>query len=155
MAYEVRESGSAYAPGALVLDNSVSMRWLISSGTATDQRYARFVRDHIQQYRPQVLVPYLWTYEAANVVAQYVRLSELEFSVASNALVALHELCSISIDRETPLALLETAREYGVTAYDAAYLLLARNTGVPLATLDKKMRKIAVKMGITVFVAKK
>jgi len=149
--YEVRESGGTYAPGSLVLDNSVAMRWLIASGKPADQRYARAVRDHIQQHRPQVLVPYLWTYEAANVVAQYVRLGELEFGIASNTLVALQELCSVSIDRETPIALFEVANEHGVTAYDAAYLLLARNAGVPLATLDKKMRKVARNMGITAF----
>ena len=151
MGYEVRESGGVYAQGGLVLDNSVAMRWLIASGKAADQRYARAVRDHIQQHRPQVLVPYLWTYEAANVLAQYVRLGELAFSVAANTLIALQELCSISIDRESPVALLELADGHDVTAYDAAYLLLARNAGVSLATLDKKMRKVARSMGITVF----
>ena len=155
MVYEVRESSGVYPQEGLVLDNSVCMRWLISSGKPADQRYARAVKVHIQQHRPQVLVPYLWTYEAANVVAQYVRLGELEFSVASNTLIALHDLFSISIERETPLALFEAAQGHGVTAYDAAYLLMARNTGVPLATLDKKMRKIAVKMGITLFAAEK
>ena len=153
--YEVRESGVAYSQTGLVLDNSVSMRWLISSGKPADQRYARVVRDHIQQYRPQVLVPYLWVYEAANVVAQYVRLGEVEFSVASNTLIALHDLFSINIERETPLALFELAQGYGVTSYDAAYLLLARNAGLQLATLDKKMRKTAAKMGIALFAAEK
>jgi len=38
-----------------------------------------------------------------------------------------------------------------VTAYDAAYLLLARSEGLPLATLDRKMRKVAKGMGIDVF----
>ena len=149
--YEVRESAGVYAPGSLVLDNSVAMRWLVASGKPADQRYAWAVRDHIQQHRPQVLVPYLWTYEAANVLAQYVRLGELAFSLASDTLVALQELCSISIDRESSVALLDLAHGHGVTAYDAAYLLLARNAGVPLATLDKKMRKVARSMGVTVF----
>jgi len=71
--------------------------------------------------------------------------------VAANTLIALQELCSISIDRESPVALLELADGHDVTAYDAAYLLLARNAGVSLATLDKKMRKVARSMGITVF----
>ena len=97
------------------------------------------------------MVPYLWTYEAANVVAQYVRLGELDYDVASNTLIALQEVCSVIIDRETPLALFEAAEVHGVTAYDAAYLLLARSEGLPLATLDKKMRKVAGNMGITVF----
>ncbi|MBE9538889.1 MAG: hypothetical protein IMF06_07390 [Proteobacteria bacterium] len=49
-------------------------------------------------------------------------------------MIALHDLFSINIERETPLALFELAQSYGVTAYDAAYLLLARNAGLPLAT---------------------
>ncbi len=150
MGFEARELGKAYAKGDLVLDNSVAMRWLVADGKPADQRYARSVRDQIYSQRPKVVVPYWWTYEASNVVAQYVRLGELDYDVASNTLIALQEMCSVIIDRETPLALFKAAEEHGITAYDAAYLLLARSEGLPLATLDKKMRKVAGSMGVTV-----
>ena len=76
-------------------------------------------------------------------------------SVAINALHALNDLFTINIDRgETPQALFEAAGMYGITAYDASYLLLARSEGLPLATLDKKMRKVAKDMGIPLFGAK-
>ena len=102
------------------------------------------------------MAPYLWTYEAANVVAYYVRQGELDYSVAINTLLALNDLCSIAINRgETPMALFEAAAAHGVTAYDASYLMLARSEGLPLATLDKKMRKVAKSMGIEVFGAGK
>ncbi len=150
--FEVKEPGKIYSQVGVVLDNSVAMRWLVASGKKVDQRYALSVRDFIQEERPRVMVPYLWTYEAANVVAYYVRQGELEYSVAINTLLALHDLCSIAIDRgETPIALFEAAEAHGVTAYDAAYLLLARSEGLPLATLDRKMRKVAKGMGIDVF----
>jgi predicted nucleic acid-binding protein len=149
--FEVKEPGKVHSQGALVLDNSVAMRWLLASGKAADQRYAKSVRNHIKKHRPRVLVPYLWTYEAANVVAQYVRLGELDYDVAANTLIALQELCAVIIERETPLAIFECAEVHGVTAYDAAYLLLARSECLPLATLDKKMRKVARTMGIAVF----
>ena len=42
------------------------------------------------------------------------------------------------------------ARESGLTAYDAAYLELARRRKLPLATLDAKMRAAAEKAGIEV-----
>lgn len=156
MGFEVREPGRHYSQGGVVVDNSVAMRWLISSGKPGDQRYARQVRDFIQAEQPQIMVPYLWTYEAANVVAYYVRRGELEYSVAANTLQAFNQLFTITIDRgETPLALFESAEAHGVTAYDAAYLLLARHEGIPLATLDKKMRKVARKMGIEIFGAAK
>jgi hypothetical protein len=121
--FEAAEPGKPYLKGGLVLDNSVAMRWLVASGRPAEQRYARTVHDHIQEHRPRVLVPYLWTYEAANVVAQYVRLGEVSYNVASTTLSALHDLCSISVDRETPLALFELAEKHGgvVTGQDGYY----------------------------------
>ena len=41
-------------------------------------------------------------------------------------------------------AVLRLAEEYQRTAYDAAYLELAQNTGLPLATLDGELRTAAV-----------
>ncbi len=152
MGFEIREPTGTYASSALVVDNSVAMRWLISSGKPADRRYALSVRDYLNAEDRQGIVPYLWCYEAANVAAYYVRENELEYSTAVKTLHALHDLFSICIDRrETPLALFEAADAFGVTAYDAAYLLLARNAGLPLATLDKKMRSVAKRSGIQVF----
>ena len=154
MGFEVREAGRTYGGNGLVIDNSVAMRWILSSGTPSDRRYALRVRDHIQVEGSRVAVPWLWTYEAANVVAHYVKAGELDYSVALNTLHALKEIFTISIDRgETPEALFEAAHTRGVTAYDAAYLLLARNEAAPIATLDKKMRRVAKEMGIQIFEA--
>ncbi|MCY4157813.1 MAG: type II toxin-antitoxin system VapC family toxin [Gammaproteobacteria bacterium] len=152
MGFEVREPGRTYSGAGLVIDNSVAMRWVVASGKSADQRYALAVRRFVQDKRSQVMVPYLWTYEAANVAAHYVRKGELGYSVAINALHALGVLFTINIDRaETPRPLFEAAESYGVSAYDAAYLLLARGEGLPIATLDRKMRKVAKGMGIEVF----
>jgi predicted nucleic acid-binding protein len=150
--FEVREPGKAYSGAGIVIDNSVAMRWLVASGKPADQRYALAVRTHVREQESRVVVPYLWTYEAANVAAYYVRRGELEYSVAIHALHAFNDVFSISIDRgETPQALFEAAELHAISAYDASYLLLARNEGLPLATLDKKMRKSAKRMGIPVF----
>ena len=149
MGYEIREPRSPYAETGLVIDNSVAMRWLINSGTPGDQRYAAGVREHIDKVRPAVLVPYLWTYEAANLIAYYVATGDLEHSTAAKALQALHDVLSISIDKnETAAELFENARTHQVSAYDAAYLRLAAKTGLPLATLDKQMRRAARRSGI-------
>lgn len=156
MGFEVKVPGAVHALGGVVVDNSVAMRWLVASGKPVDQRYARSVWEFIQAERPRVMVPHLWTYEAANVVAYYVREKEIEYSVAINTLLALHDLCTVAIDREeTPMALFEMAEMHRVTAYDASYLLLARNEGLPLATLDKKMCTVAKGIGIELFGAGK
>ena len=46
---------------------------------------------------------------------------------------------------------LPVAREYGLSAYDAAYLELAIRYEIPLATLDGKLRKAAQNADVAVF----
>jgi predicted nucleic acid-binding protein len=58
----------------------------------------------------------------------------------------------IRIDQATPpidgKALLPLVRRYGLTAYDAAYLELARRKGLPLATFDKDLILAATQEGV-------
>lgn len=46
---------------------------------------------------------------------------------------------------------LPLAREYGLSAYDAAYLELSIRQGAPLATLDDRLGKAARRAGVTIF----
>jgi predicted nucleic acid-binding protein len=43
------------------------------------------------------------------------------------------------------------ARSHGLSAYDAAYLELAMRRGLPLATLDAKLRSAAVAAGVSLY----
>jgi predicted nucleic acid-binding protein len=43
------------------------------------------------------------------------------------------------------------AREYALSAYDAAYLEISLRLNAPLATLDEKLRKAAQRAGATLF----
>jgi predicted nucleic acid-binding protein len=45
-------------------------------------------------------------------------------------------------------AVLAVGRHHALTAYDAAYLVLAEREGVPLATLDAKLRDAAPAVGV-------
>ena len=47
-------------------------------------------------------------------------------------------------------ALIDLALRHRLTAYDAAYLLLARDRGVPLATADRALRRAAGDEGVVV-----
>jgi predicted nucleic acid-binding protein len=46
---------------------------------------------------------------------------------------------------------LPLARDYGLSAYDAAYLDVAVRQGAPLATLDNALREAGRSVGITIF----
>jgi predicted nucleic acid-binding protein len=46
---------------------------------------------------------------------------------------------------------LPLAREYGLSAYDAAYLEISLRHGAPLATLDQKLMKAARRAGARIF----
>lgn len=47
--------------------------------------------------------------------------------------------------------MLPLARKAGISAYDAGYVELARRTGHPLATLDKRLRAAAESLGVGCF----
>jgi predicted nucleic acid-binding protein len=47
---------------------------------------------------------------------------------------------------------LPVAREYSLSAYDAAYLEISIRHGAPLATLDGKLQKAAKQAGVKLFV---
>jgi predicted nucleic acid-binding protein len=40
------------------------------------------------------------------------------------------------------------AQEHGLSAYDASYLDLAIELGLPLATLDRDLREAAMRVGV-------
>ena len=91
--------------------------------------------------------------EVANAIwkAAYLRgfLSEEE---ARKAYTLLRKIIGKNILLEPELGYVEHALEismsWGVTLYDALYLALAFEKGLPLLTLDAKQREIAVKLGL-------
>ncbi len=136
---------------ALVVDNSVMMRWLFDDGNAADRRYALKVLNRIRDAHGLVIVPYLWVYEAAHVVNFYVEREDLEGSAGVRHLESLHDLALVIAERQSPATLFEFSRRHGLSAYDSAYLLLAGTHDLPIATLDRKMRKAATKASIEAF----
>lgn len=94
-------SGKDVLPHALVVDNSVMMRWLFNDGSASDQQYAQTVLQHIQSQKPSVIVPYLWVYEAAFVVHYYVKQGKVSHENSLKHLDALFDVCDVIRGEET------------------------------------------------------
>jgi predicted nucleic acid-binding protein len=82
--------------------------------------------------------PQLVDYELANVALNKVRRKQASAETAASALAAFSAL---DIERR-PTALdgvFKLAAQWGLTAYDAAYLWLAAELKVPLATFDSRL----------------
>jgi predicted nucleic acid-binding protein len=134
---------------SFVLDNSVAMLWLLPQSNPAGSELAEKVLAQLQETGARV--PSLWSLEAANVMAKSQRLEKITLAQAS-AFVALLDALDITVDVSTAQramhATLDLARQFNLSAYDAAYLELALREGLPLATLDVKLQSAAREAGV-------
>ncbi len=132
-----------------VLDCSVSMTWWFEDET---DAYAERVLDYLDE--ASAVVPAIWPLEVANALLVAERRNRITSSDSDRVAEFIVTL-PIHVDDEThPSALGATmalAREYALTAYDAAYLELAMRLDLPLATADKVLAKAARAGGVPHF----
>ena len=135
-----------------VLDNSVTMRWLLESGRHSEQAYADAVLKSLVD--AEALVPNLWHLEAANVLLGAEQRGELD-TVDVERFIARLEHLPIRVDPLTAHQgfnrTLGLSRAHRLSSYDAAYLELAIREELALATLDKDLVKAAKKAGVAVY----
>ncbi len=135
----------------LVVDNSVMMRWLFHDGSDVDQTFARNVLSAVHSQNLQVIVPYIWTCEAAFVVQFYCKRNKLPPSRCTSQLTWLFDLSTVIRGSETPANLYNLSHTYGISVYDAAYIILSFKQSCPIATLDKTIRKTSDKAKYRLF----
>lgn len=96
----------------------------------------------------QLHAPGIWTFECANALASAVRRGRITPAIATRAADTL-ALLPVEIHQDSrPAALVQAAIASGLSAYDAAYLDLARRTGRPLLTFDRRLIAAATEAGI-------
>lgn len=101
-----------------------------------------------------MLVPAVWGLEIASAVLVGERRKRLRqpeirrFTTLLESLSLVQDLQPVAgyVSNVLPLA-----RDYQLSAYDAAYLELSIRRGAPLATLDGKLQKAAQKAGVIIF----
>jgi predicted nucleic acid-binding protein len=88
--------------------------------------------------------PQLVDYEIASVALKKLRRERIS---SSQVLAALETYFGISMERHAVPAgaVLQVAERHSLTAYDAAYLWLAAELQVPLATFDDRLAEAAAK----------
>ena len=135
----------------MVVDNSVMMRWLFQDGSDTDQDYARGVLKAVGKNELQIIVPYIWVYESAFVVDYYSRSESKSYDECMEYLSWLFDVSTVIRGEVTPASLYEFSQTHSLSAYDAAYVMLALDQSCPIATLDKSIIKISKKVKSKIF----
>lgn len=126
---------------SFVVDNSVVMSWCFKDEA---NPFADSVLDWLAD--AAAYVPSVWPLEVVNVLLAAERrkcISEAD----SVRFISLLSQLPILVQYESPEKamkdILGLARAHDLSSYDASYLDLAMKKGLPLATLDKKLRKAA------------
>jgi predicted nucleic acid-binding protein len=134
-----------------VLDASVSLAWFLDEPVPD---LARRIRSALEN-GARALVPSLWYLEVANGFAIGERRGLLNPSQSQRCLDDIQKLLADAIDSSANLVsgrlALSVARTFRLTAYDAAYLEMARQEQIPLATLDKALIAAAANVGVPLF----
>ncbi len=132
-----------------VLDCSVSMTWWFEDET---DAYAERVLDYLDE--ASAIVPAIWPLEVANALLVAERRNRIT-SRASDRVADFIVTLPIHVDDKTHAhalgATMALAREYALTAYNAAYLELAMRLDVPLATADRPLAGAARASGVPRF----
>ncbi len=132
----------------LVIDASITIAWIIP-----DEQHEHAIRVRDRVLAEGAIVPSVWTLEVANILIMAERRNRMSAESVTQALAILQD---VPIDvrpgslKDDLTLVASAARDNKLTAYDAAYLTLARAEGLELATLDSDLEKAAERLGIRV-----
>jgi len=122
----------------VVVDASIVLGWFFKDETqnkAAVELLEAFLRREIR-----LIAPVLLEYEVLNGLLIAHRRNRLDFDMALQAWQGFQELGLELIDVSAAgEAVLRTAEDAQITAYDGAYLALARSEKAELATTDKNL----------------
>lgn len=133
----------------IIIDASVALAWCFPDEAS---EYAESVLLAVENQA--VIVPAIWAVEITNALVvgerrKRIRQPEMRrFVELINGLRVVEDRQPFS---DTVSNVLPLAREYDLSAYDAAYLDVASRHEMPLATLDGPLQKACIEAGIDVF----
>ncbi|MDX1429480.1 MAG: type II toxin-antitoxin system VapC family toxin [Rhodothermales bacterium] len=131
-----------------VLDASVTLAWHFEDEA---QPYADRVLDRLVQ-GDTALVPSLWSLEVVNILL----VGERRNRPSRESAAFLSDLMDLPV-QVLPMGtdrifseVIELGRLHSLSSYDAAYLDLAMQMAVPLATADRRLRRAAADAGVEI-----
>jgi predicted nucleic acid-binding protein len=131
-----------------VLDASLTLSWCFAD---EETPYSRDVLASLET--TYAVVPALWPFEVVSVLALAERKRRITQEGIEEFLDMLRRL-PIQIERREALwlwqAILPLVREHRLSAYDAAYLELAKRERMCLATLDQALQEASRTAGVPI-----
>jgi predicted nucleic acid-binding protein len=133
---------------AFIIDCSMTMAWCFEDEKSDE---ATQIQDRLAA--EAAIVPVHWSLEVVNVLALAEKRKRIS-AADSTQFLKLLAVFDIQIDEQGPTQafdhILPLCRSHPLTSYDAAYLDLAIRRQLPLATLDKDLRRGAMQLGLEV-----
>ena len=129
----------------IVLDSSVALKWIFADEDGAEHAF-RAREDHISG-KNEIVVPNLFFYEIANVLATKVDLSAEE-SLVGFDLIRSFELDARELSNTEFKEAMSLSMMYKVSAYEASYHVLAANLECPFLTADQKFWKKVDGLGV-------
>lgn len=133
----------------IVLDASVTLCWLFEDQATA---YTDSILDRLSG-QDDAITSMIWPLEVANVIAVSERRKLIRPAQGAAFLEELEQLPirveEISIGRAFG-GILDCARRYRLSAYDASYLDLAMRQSLPLGTVDSALRVAARAAGVDI-----
>jgi predicted nucleic acid-binding protein len=132
---------------SLVIDASTTLAAVLPD---EDSPFAR--RAVAAALEEGLVMPTLWMYEVQNGLTMALRRNRIDARSANEALDALRALRA---EFKAPQGFgqeFRLAQAHALTAYDASYLAVALGSGARLATNDERLRGVAEKLGVPLFV---
>lgn len=132
----------------IVVDASTALAWCFPDEAS---EYADGILVSLE--KKTMLVPAVWGLEITNAILvgeRKKRLTQPDIKLFLSLIESLSFVEDVQSVGNSVRNVFPLAREYGLTAYDASYLELAIRHGVPLATLDGKLRNAAKQTGVLI-----
>lgn len=126
-----------------MLDASIACSWCFPNDPSENTELSRHTLELLSS--SNALVPELWAFEIANILTKAIRRQRATMHQASEFISILRRL-PIQVESGrfwNSATLYAEAIESGLTAYDAAYVDLAKRRGIALATADEQLVEAA------------
>lgn len=129
----------------MIVDSSAALSWAFA-----DEKTPVSKSLYTRAAQEEVHLPAIWPFEVANKLNLGLYKGPLTH-IELDEVFGTFRLLDIQVHAPVSLpALVNAAQQYGLTAYDAAFVELALRLAQPLATFDQKMSTAALAAGVVV-----